>query len=173
MSDFLTLYLYQIEQYKDKECQTPSHEYILCCCSSWHAVISRSRCHFCVLALRVFVLSYAIHFWIYLSQREVKRTDLASQNHTFAQSAINSIEKTLRKSKSIGLGALYFVSRLPICDAEAQKNNKKKQQKKQNKPCRIKGELRSRNILFLKKRSRSLECENTAQFTILLMMIEE
>ena len=40
-------------------------------------------CVSCLLALRAFALSYAIHFWVYLSQREVERTDLASQNHNF------------------------------------------------------------------------------------------
>ena len=41
-----------------------------------------------LLLLREFVLSYAIHFWVYLSQREVERTDLPSPNHN-SRIAIN------------------------------------------------------------------------------------
>ena len=36
-----------------------------------------------LLALSTFEHSYAIHFWVYLSQLDVERTDLASQNHNF------------------------------------------------------------------------------------------
>ena len=82
------------------------------------------------VVLRAFVLTYAIHFWVCLSQSEVERTDLASQNHNFVQFAINSTEKRLHKSKSTWFGIqsartneslkiadlqLISVSRVPIC----------------------------------------------------------
>ena len=46
-------------------------------------VMWRSISHLCVLAHSPFVLSYAIHFWVYLSQLEVERTDLTCQNQNF------------------------------------------------------------------------------------------
>ena len=100
-------------------------------CCSWDV-----RCGIQVLTsashvvLRAFVLTYAIHFWVYLSQSEVERTDLASQNHNFVQFAINSTEKRLHKSNSTWFGIqsartneslkiadlqLISVSRVPIC----------------------------------------------------------
>ena len=48
----------------------------------WRVLTSAYHVQILVL-ISTFVLSYAIHFLVYLSPREVERTDLASQNHNF------------------------------------------------------------------------------------------
>ena len=50
-----------------------------------HVEVLTSAPHLLLLAVRTFLLSYAIRFWLYLIQSEVERTDLASQNHNFNQ----------------------------------------------------------------------------------------
>ena len=71
------------------------------------------------VVLRAFVLTYAIHFWVYLSQSEVERTDLASPNHNFVQFAKSTwfgIQST-RTNQRLKIADLQLisVSRVPIC----------------------------------------------------------
>ena len=50
-------------------------------------------------------LSYAIHFWVYLSQCEMERTDPSSQNHNIVQLAINY---SGRKAPSLKMQMFFF-----------------------------------------------------------------
>ena len=61
---------------------------LLTCCSS---LTSASRVK--LLTLSTSVLSYAIHFLVYLSQLEVEQIDLASQNHNFHTSPLIRTER--------------------------------------------------------------------------------
>ena len=71
-----------------------------------------------LLAVRAFVLSYTIHFLVYLSQCEVERTDLASQNHNFL---LLQLKRAYSQENMIRISAHdpISVSRLPTCDQSA------------------------------------------------------
>ena len=115
------------------------------CRCSWHALkFSPLRLVSSLWLSGYFVLSYAIHFWVYLSQPEVEWTNLASQNHNFVlpHSKLKRMYCKMTWSEYSACEPIS-ISRLPTCDQSAPQESwfatptKKDSNDNKNKPSRI------------------------------------